>query len=90
VHIAGAATAITMQPLAEPIGIYFGHAVTQITFSVRGNVFRVMNATGATQISFSVQGQLLKTWQEPGPCFEPCNAGTWTQEFPPWTERLAA
>lgn len=91
VYAVGAATSITLQPQGFAARIWSPITSTRIRFRAKGvNPQRVRAIPAATQIAFSVQGELVKTWQDPGPCFVPCEAGTWTQTFPPWTVREAA
>lgn len=87
----GAATGIRLLPQATAARIWSPAAASQIQFSLKwagANVIHMV--TAATQIAFSVRGELVKTWQDPGPCFVPCEAGTWAQTFPPWVVREAA
>jgi len=90
VYAVGAATSITLQPQGFAARIWSPITSTRIRFRVKTRAYVVHEVTGATQISFSVQGELVKTWQDPGPCFVPCETGTWTQEFPPWVVRELA
>jgi len=91
VYAVGAATSITLQPQGFAARIWSPITSTRIRFRVKGvNPQRVRAIAAATQISFSVQGELVKTWQDPGPCFVPCEAGDWVQVFPPWVVRELA
>ena len=85
-----AATSITLLPQASAARIWSPAAATQIQFSIKGVAYTVHLVGAGTQISFSVQGELVKTWQDPGPCFVPCEAGDWEQVFPPWVVRELA
>jgi len=85
-----AATSITLLPQGFAARIWSPAAATQIQFSLKGVAYRIAQVAGQTQISFSVQGELVKTWQDPGPCFVPCEAGDWEQVFPPWVVRELA
>jgi hypothetical protein len=86
----GAATSITLLPQAAFIRIVQPNAAAQISFSVQVRPNVIHQVAGQTQISFSVWGELVKTWQDPGPCFVPCEGGSWTQAFPPWVVRELA
>lgn len=86
-----ALSSITLVPQAAAARIWSPGAKTGVMFSVQWrNPFVIHDVSAITQISFSVQGELVKTWDMPDQCFVPCEPGTWTQEFPPWTERMAA
>lgn len=85
-----AAAGITFSLQASVERIWSPAAAAQIQFSIKGVAYRIAQVAGRTQISFSVQGELVKTWQDPGPCFVPCEPGEWVQEFPPWVVRQAA
>jgi hypothetical protein len=87
IYAAGGATSITLLPQAAAARIWSPAGATQISFSAKWvNPQRIRPAAGRTQISFNVQGVLVRTWVE----LAPCEAGRWTQEYPPWTERAAA
>ena len=91
VYVVGGATGIALLPQAMAARIWSPMAATQIAFSTKWvGALRITTAAAQTQISFSVQGELVKTWQDPTPCYVPCETGTWGQEYPPWTERAAA
>ena len=91
IYATGGATGITLLPQAFAARIWSPAAATQVLFSTKWvGPQRVVTGAGTTQISFSVQGELVKTWQDATPCYVPCEPGTWGQEYPPWTERVAA
>ena len=91
IYATGGATGITLLPQAFAARIWSPAAATQVLFSSKWvGPQRVVTGAGTTQISFSVQGELVKTWQDATPCYVPCEPGTWGQEYPPWTERVAA
>jgi len=89
IRAAGGATGITLAPYASPTRIWMPVAATQIRFALKSTSGLTRQVGGQTQIAFALQGRLVKTWLD-GPSATPCEAGTWTQDWPPWTIRQAA
>jgi hypothetical protein len=82
-----AATAISFS-LSVKLAVTLALAgTTSITFHPVARMQRIVQPFGgATRIVFSVQGEFADSWA----ALDACETGTWTQEFPPWTERAAA